>query len=104
MFCLERNLATARILAEEESRDSHWQHEAADLMVAVWKALEESTRAVTHVPTKPDGVMPACAANMGSAEVSSREPRSWAHDAKHICSFCRSACAEPHRTAPALLR
>jgi hypothetical protein len=44
VFALERNLTTARILTEEESRDSHWQHKAADLIVAVWKALEESTR------------------------------------------------------------
>src|SRR5215213_6038711 len=43
-------------------------------------------KSVTHAPIKPDGVMPASAANMGSAEVSSRESRSWAHDAKHICS------------------
>jgi hypothetical protein len=43
VFALERNLTTARILAEEESRDSHWQHKAADLVVATWEALEEET-------------------------------------------------------------
>lgn len=43
VFCLERNLTTARILTEEESRDGHWQHKAADLVVATWAALEEAT-------------------------------------------------------------
>jgi hypothetical protein len=43
VFALERNLSTARILTEEESRDSHWQHKAADLLVAVHAALEELT-------------------------------------------------------------
>jgi hypothetical protein len=43
VFALERNLTTARILTEEESRDSHWQHKAADLVVATWEALEDST-------------------------------------------------------------
>lgn len=45
-FCLDRNLTTARILTEEESRDSHWQHKAADLVVAVWAALEEATQEI----------------------------------------------------------
>jgi hypothetical protein len=40
-FALERNLSTARILTEEESREGHWQHKAADLLVAVHAALEE---------------------------------------------------------------
>ena len=43
VFALERNLTTARILTEEESRDSHWQHKAANLLVAVHAALEEET-------------------------------------------------------------
>jgi hypothetical protein len=43
VFALERNLSTARILTEEESRDSHWQHKAANLLVAVHAALEEIT-------------------------------------------------------------
>lgn len=43
VFCLERNLATARILTEEESRDSHWQHKAANLVIAVHAAIEETT-------------------------------------------------------------
>jgi hypothetical protein len=43
VFALERNLSTARILTEEESRDSHWQHKAANLLVAVHAALEELT-------------------------------------------------------------
>jgi hypothetical protein len=43
VFALERNLTTARILTEEESRDSHWQHKAANLLVAVHVALEEET-------------------------------------------------------------
>jgi type IV secretory pathway TraG/TraD family ATPase VirD4 len=43
LFALERNLTTARILTEEESRDSHWQHKAANLVVAVHSALEEAT-------------------------------------------------------------
>jgi hypothetical protein len=43
VFALERNLTTARILTEEESRDSHWQHKAANLLVAVHAALEEQT-------------------------------------------------------------
>jgi TraM recognition site of TraD and TraG len=43
VFALERNLTTARILTEEESRDSHWQHKAADLVVATREALEEET-------------------------------------------------------------
>jgi len=44
--------------------------------------------------------MPASAANMGSAVVSSREPRPWAHDAKHTHSLCRSACAKPDGRHP----
>jgi hypothetical protein len=43
VFALERNLTTARILTEEESRDSHWQHKAANLLVAVHAALEKVT-------------------------------------------------------------
>lgn len=43
LFRHERDQTTARILTEEESRDSHWQHKAADLLVAVWAALEETT-------------------------------------------------------------
>jgi type IV secretory pathway TraG/TraD family ATPase VirD4 len=43
IFALERNLTTARILTEEESREGHWQHKAADLVVATWAALEEAT-------------------------------------------------------------
>ena len=43
VFALERNLSTARILTEEESREGHWQHKAADLLVATHAALEEAT-------------------------------------------------------------
>jgi hypothetical protein len=43
VFALERNLTTARILTEEESRDSHWQHKAANLLVAVHATLEEES-------------------------------------------------------------
>lgn len=47
LFALERSLTTARILTEEKSRDDHWQHKAADLIVAVARALEEYGERVT---------------------------------------------------------
>jgi hypothetical protein len=43
IFALERNLTTARILTEEESREGHWKHKAADLLVVTHAALEEAT-------------------------------------------------------------
>lgn len=43
VFALERNLTTARVLTEEESREGHWQHKAANLVVAAHAALEEAT-------------------------------------------------------------
>ena len=44
VFALERNLTMARILTEEESREGHWQHKAADLLVTVRAALEGLTQ------------------------------------------------------------
>lgn len=43
VFALERGLTVARIITEEDSREDHWQHKAADLIVAVHRALEESS-------------------------------------------------------------
>ncbi|AHY48390.1 TraM recognition site of TraD and TraG (plasmid) [Rubrobacter radiotolerans] len=43
LFRYGSSITTARILTEEESRDTHWQHKAADLIVAIWTALEETT-------------------------------------------------------------
>jgi hypothetical protein len=48
VFALERNLTTARILTEEESRDSHWQHKAADLLVATHAALDVCCQVHAH--------------------------------------------------------
>jgi len=47
LFARERNLTIARILTEENSRDDHWQHKAADLIVAVARALEEGGERAT---------------------------------------------------------
>lgn len=43
IFASGRPLSTARIITEEHGQESHWQHKAAELIVAVQKALEELT-------------------------------------------------------------
>lgn len=43
LFALQSNLSTARIITEERSQEAHWQHKAAELVVAVQAALEEMT-------------------------------------------------------------
>jgi type IV secretory pathway TraG/TraD family ATPase VirD4 len=43
LFALRSNLSTARIITEEKSQDTHWQHKAAELLVVAHAALEEMT-------------------------------------------------------------